>query len=122
MEFPTGEVRQAWKNSWTGESEVLVSETGLLRRTISAKRIVELEYDTADLEVRSRTFFNQGTKEQPRKGALLQETRTLEVWHRDLSRPGIDAHRPILSKLKFDYVTGQSAKEAYGLFSCPSSA
>ncbi|MGA2864839.1 MAG: hypothetical protein ABSF95_10165 [Verrucomicrobiota bacterium] len=119
IEFPLGEVRQAWTNPLTGEPETVLYENGLWRQTITGRRIVELDYDQANVERGSRTYCNRGDQQAPLRGALLEETRTLEYWLRDLSQPGLDPYQPTIAKLRVNYVTGQLARETYGLFPQP---
>ncbi|MGO9203690.1 MAG: hypothetical protein ACLQM8_24485 [Limisphaerales bacterium] len=119
VEFPLGEVRRDWTNSLTGEREIVSYENGLWRKTVTARRIVEPTYDERNVEARSRTWFNRGGLDAPVRGALIEETRTLECWQRDLSQPGLDPYRPILAKLRVNYVTGEFSREIYGLFALP---
>ncbi len=119
VEFPVGEVWQDWTNSLTGEREVRIYESGLWRKTVTGRRIVELSYDERNVEARSRAYFNRGSLEAPVCGALLEETRTLESWQRDLTQPGVDPYRPIIAKLRVNYVTGEFRRETYGLFALP---
>ncbi len=119
MEFPLGEVPQDRTNSLTGEREIVFYENGLWRKTVTARRIVELSYDERNVEARSRAYFNRGSLEAPVCGALIEETRTLECWQRDLSRPGLDPYRPSIAKLRVNYVTGEFRRETYGLFALP---
>ncbi|MBI2947568.1 MAG: hypothetical protein HYY23_07970 [Verrucomicrobia bacterium] len=119
VEFPGGSSRQQFKNPLTGEIETQSYESGLLKRVTTAKRIVEVEYNARNEETRSRTFFNQGSRERPVQGPLLSETRTLEISHADLGKADLDPHRSTISKLKFDHVTGRATRETYGLFALP---
>jgi hypothetical protein len=119
VEFPLGEVRQQRTNPLSGEKETVGYENGLWRWTIADRRIVEVDYDAAGIELRSRTFANRGTQQTPLRGALLEETRTLEHWVRDLSQPALDPYQPAIVKLHVNYVTGQFARETFGLFSLP---
>jgi len=119
VEFPLGEVKRQWTNPLSGELEVVVYERGLWRRLATDRRIVEMEYDQASAETRSRTYVNRGTRQDPRKGELLEETRTLEVWSRDTSQPNLDPYLPAIAKLRLNYVTGQISRETYGLFPLP---
>src|SRR3989442_11352577 len=50
---------------------------------------------------------------------MLEESRTLNYWHRDLSQPDLDPYQPIIAKVRINYVTGQLAHETYGLFVLP---
>jgi hypothetical protein len=119
VEFPLGEVQRDWTNSLTGEREILFYENGLWRKTVTGRRIVELSYDERNVEARSRASFNRGSLEAPVCGALLEETRTVECWERDLSQPGLDPYGPIIAKLRVNYVTGEFRRETYGLFALP---
>jgi hypothetical protein len=119
VEFPLGEARRDWTNSLTGEREIVFYENGLWRKSVTARRIVELRYDERNVEARSQTYFNRGSLEAPVRGPLLEETRTLECWQRDLTQPGLDPYRPIIAKLRVNYVTGEFRRETYGLFALP---
>ena len=119
VEFPLGEVRRDWTNSLTGEREILFYEDGLWRKTVTGRRIVEVSYDERQVEAGSRVYFNRGSLKAPVCGALLEATRTLECWERDLSQPGLDPYRPIIAKLRVNYVTGEFRRETYGLFTLP---
>jgi hypothetical protein len=119
IEFPIGEVWREWTNPLSGERESLVFIDGQWRKTITDRRIVLLEYDDANIEIRTRVHRNRGNRSDPVAGELLEETRTTEVWHRDLSRPDPDPYLPTISKVRFHYVTGLITRETYGLFSLP---
>ena len=119
IEFPPGEVRRTWTNPVSGERETLIYEQGLWRRAITDRYLVELDYERADIETRSRTFSNRGTRDAPVPGELLEETRTLEVWFRDLSQLDLDPYQPVVSKLRVNYMTGQEVRDTYGLFPLP---
>ncbi|MBM3836676.1 MAG: hypothetical protein FJ398_01730 [Verrucomicrobia bacterium] len=119
MEFPGGAVRQQSRNPLTGETETQHYEHGLLKRVVTEKRIVEIDYSERAEETRSRTHFNLGSRERPIPGPLLSETRTLEIWHPDPGKANADPHQPAISKLKFDHVTGLASRETYGLFALP---
>ena len=66
IEFPSGEVRREWTNPLSGERETLVYDAGLWRRTITDRRILELDYNDAGYEAGSRTCVNRGTRQNPR--------------------------------------------------------
>ena len=120
IEFPPGKkFARAGTNALSGEREILNFENGHLTSSVTEQRITEIDYGNDGRELASRSFFNTGTREQPAKGALLEETRTLGTWLRDLSQPGIDPYQPLLAKLKINHVTGQMARETYGLFPLP---
>ena len=119
VEFPLGELKRDWTNPLSGERETLVFERGQWRKTITGSRILELDYDAARIEIGSRTYANLGNRQAPVPGPLLEETRTVEFWFRNLGRPGVDPYQPSVSKLRFNYVTGQTARETYGLFPFP---
>ncbi len=119
VEFPVNEEFQRTStNTLTGEKETHVFRNGRLCRSIGPRRIIELDYEQ-DAEAASRTFLNQGTLAAPVKGALLEETKTLEVWHRDLRDGPIDPYQPSLSKVHANYVTGAVTREEFGLFAQP---
>ena len=119
IEFPLGQVTREWPNPLSGEREVLVFESGLWKKAITDQRITELDYDDDEVETRSRTYLNRGTRAAPVKGDLLAETRTLETWFRDLGKPELDPDLPIISKLHINHVTGHVSRETYGLFPLP---
>jgi len=119
IEFPLGPVTNEWTNPLTGERETVLYEGGLWRQTITGRRIVDVEYDANQLETSSRIYLNRGTREEPIRGPLLEETRTLDYWHRDLSQPDLNPYQPTIAKLRVNYVTGQSTRETYGLFTLP---
>src|SRR6185369_17202388 len=119
VEFPLGELRREWTNPLSGERETVCFAQGQWRQTITDRRILELDYDAENIEVRSRTYVNRGSRQAVLKGDLIVETRTLNVWFRDLGRPGLDPYEPVVSKLRINYVTGQLARETYGLFPLP---
>jgi hypothetical protein len=119
LEFPVKEVKREWTNPLTGERETLVFARGQWQTTITDSRIVELDYDASNVEIRSRTYANRGSREAPVPGELIEETRTLELWFRDLRRSDLDPYQPAISKLLINYVTGQLARETYGLFPLP---
>src|SRR5262249_25113945 len=115
IEFPLGEVNNESTNPLTGESETVVYTNGLWRETITDRRIVEPQYDAAQVEFSSRIYANLGNRKAPRRGVLLEETRTLDHWLRDLSQPDLDPYESAISKLRINYVTGQLTRETYGL-------
>ena len=119
IEFPPGAMRQEQTNPFSGERETVCYENGLWRKTITGRRIVEVDYDAANLEQRSRTYANSGTIKVPLRGALIEETRTLEHWVRDLGQPDLDPNQPTIAKLRVNYVTGELGRETFGLFSLP---
>ncbi|MEO8428021.1 MAG: hypothetical protein ABI651_13000, partial [Verrucomicrobiota bacterium] len=119
IEFPLGEVKREWTNPSSGECEILTFTNGQWRAAVTDRRLVEFDYAAANIEGASRTFANLGTYEAPVRGELIEETRTLDFWSRDLGQHNLDPYQPILSKLRMNYVTGQLARETYGLFSFP---
>jgi hypothetical protein len=119
LEFPLGEVRHEWTNPLSGEREALLFARGQWRQTLTKSRIVEMDYDAAGVEIRSRTFANSGSLPAPVRGELIEETRTVDVWFRSLDQPDLDPYQPAISKLRANYVTGQLARETYGLFPLP---
>jgi hypothetical protein len=119
IEFPAGEVRREWTNPLSGEREILVFADGQWRETITDRCIVLLEYDEAKIETRTRVHRNLGNRFASVVGELLEETRTTEVWHRDLSRPDPDPYLPAICKMRFHHVTGAITREIYGLFPLP---
>ena len=119
VEFPPGRMQREWTNPMSGERELLIYERGLWRQMATDRLVVELEYDDNNIETRTRTFWNRGTREKPVPGELIEETRVLETWFRDLSRPGLDPDLPLVSKLRLNHITGAAARETYGLFPQP---
>lgn len=119
IEFPLGRVERLWTNPLSGERELLVFEDGLWKQAITDRRLVEIEYDAGRIERASRTYFNRGALSAPAPGELLEETRTLETWSRDLSAAELDPYLPLLSKLRINHVTGQVTRETFGLFPLP---
>src|SRR5262249_25875004 len=77
VEFPLGETRQELTNPLTGELESLVYFNGLWLKTITDSRVLELEYDSAQVETGSRTYANLGDRLHPATGVLLEQTKTL---------------------------------------------
>ncbi|MGK0185669.1 MAG: hypothetical protein ACI9R3_001447 [Verrucomicrobiales bacterium] len=112
------ELQRSTTNQLTGESEIHVYLRGYLLRTISSRRITGLGYDSAGTEQSSRTFLNVGTLEKPVKGRQIEETRTLELWAREMDGM-IDPYDPLIAKLRVNFVTGESQREVYGLFPLP---
>jgi hypothetical protein len=92
---------------------------GQWRNAVTDRRLVEFDYDAANIEIASRTFANLGSYEAPVRGEIIEETRTLEFWFRDLGQLNLDPYLPIISKLRMNYITGQLARETYGLFPFP---
>jgi hypothetical protein len=119
IEFPLGQVRQDLTNSLSGEIETEVYNDGLWRETVTNRRIVEPDYDDQEIEVGSCTYENRGNRLAPIRGVLLEETKTLSVWHRDMHQPALDPHQPTIAKLHINYVTGQLSSESFGLFRLP---
>ena len=97
---PTSVPAAPTTNPLSGEREVLVFEQGLWRQTVTERRIVEIDYDDAHVETQSRGYENRASRARPVKGVLLEETRTLESWFRDLSQPDLDPYLPLISKLQ----------------------
>jgi len=118
-EFPLGELRREWTNPLSGERETLVFAHGQWRQTITDRRVLELDYDRENIELGSRTYANRGDRQAPAKGDLIEETRTINFWFRDLGKPGLDPYEPVIAKLRINYVTGQLSRETYGLFPMP---
>jgi hypothetical protein len=119
VEFPSGEVRREWTNPLSGERETLVFVRGQWREAFTDRWILELDYDAANVETGSRTYANRGSQHAPVRGGLIEETRTLDFWFRDLNRPGLDPYQPTISKLRINYGTGELLRETYGLFPLP---
>src|SRR5262249_18801175 len=119
IEFPLGQTRQEGKNPITGERETVVYENGVWRQTITDRRILEIEYNPAQTEIASRTFANSGNRQAPVRGVLLEETKTVDYWVRDLTQPELDPYQPMIAKLHINYVTGALTRETYGLFVLP---
>jgi hypothetical protein len=119
VELPLGETRREWTNTISGERETLVFAQGLWRQTITDRRVLELDYDAEKIEISSRTYANRGDRQTAFKGDLIEETRTLNVWLRDLGKPDLDPDEPVIAKLRINYVTGRLARETYGLFPLP---
>jgi hypothetical protein len=55
---------------------------------------LELEYDAAQIEIGSRTYANLGNRDTPVRGVLLEETKTVDCWLRDLTQPELDPTNP----------------------------
>jgi len=119
IEFPPDRFERDWLNPLSGATERRTYEDRLWRRTVTDRWIMALEYDQWDVEKGSKTYTNQGTREQPVQGMLIEETRTLEWWARDGNLPGLDPYLPFISKLKINYLTGVISREIYGLFPLP---
>ncbi len=120
IEFPLDrKFARGRTNPLSGEHEVLEFENGHLTRMITGRRVTEIDYGKDAHEQASHTYFNTGTREKPIKGMLLEETRALETWFRNLNQPSVDPHQPVLAKLKVNHVTGQISRETYGLFPLP---
>jgi len=120
IEFPVGKkTRRVRTNPLSGERELTEFEQGRLVALSTDNRLVEVDYAKDGQEQASRTYANTGSREAPIKGALLDETRTLETWSRDLSQPGLDPYQPLITKMKVDHVTGAMSRETYGLFPLP---
>jgi len=69
----------------------------------------------------TKIFLNAGTCDHPRR-CLGGETRTQEVWHRDLNQPGLDPAQALLRRLHVNHVTGQVTSETLGCLRNPSSS
>jgi hypothetical protein len=119
IEFPLGEMSREWTNPLSGERETLLFAQGQWRKSVTDRRILEFDYDAENTEIGSRTYANWGNRQTALKGELIEETRTLELWHTDLGQPGVDPYEPVVSKLRINYVTGTLAREIYGLFPLP---
>ncbi len=119
IEFAPGRVERGRTQPLTGEREVVCFEKGLWRRSVTDRRILEIEYDSHDVEVASRTFVNRGDRRNPQLGELIEETRTTQAWRRDFNAPQVDPYAPVLSKLRINHVTGEIAHDTYGLFPLP---
>jgi hypothetical protein len=92
---------------------------GLVRTIVTDRRIVEFAYNEAQVETGTYTYFNTGDRMKPSRGTLLEETRTIERWRRDLYLREADPHEPIAAKLRVNYITGEFTRETYGLFPVP---
>lgn len=120
MEFPlAGKLVRDRVDPLSGAREIRIYEGGRWKRSITNRRIVEITTDDDLVESSSQVFVNEGTIEDPKAGALLEETRTTEVWFRDWSRDDSDPNLPVISKIRVNYVTGSSIKEVYGLYPRP---
>jgi hypothetical protein len=120
LTFPPGKTMERERvNPLTGEREVLVLQDGLVVKVITDTRITELDYGSDRDEKATRTYANSGSRQAPVKGTLLEETRTLETWHRDFSQGALDAAEPIANKSKINHVTGESTREICGLYPQP---
>ena len=119
VEFPLGEIRREWTNPLSGERETLLFARGQWQGAITDRRILELDYDAENSEISSRSYANRGSRQAAVKGDLIEETRTMNLWFRNLGLPDLDPYEPIVSKLRINYATGQLARETYGLFPLP---
>jgi hypothetical protein len=119
VEFPLGETKQEQINPVTGERETVVYKDGLWHKTITDRRILEIEYSAGQIEIGSRTFANHGNRQAPVRGVLLEETKTVDSWVRDLTQRELDPYQPTIAKLHINYVTGALTRETYGLFVLP---
>lgn len=120
LEFPAGQTLQRERtNPFTGERETLIYREGRWTGSRTAARILELAYDGEGVEIGSKLFVNAGSYDEPVQGALLEETHTLEVWHRDLNKPRLDPSLPMAAKLRVNHITGKISRDIYGLFPLP---
>lgn len=118
--FPQGrEVERPYTNPTTGQAERRIYRDGRLLKVVAADRIVQIDYDKAHRESASRTYANRGDLDTPESGALLDETQTIETWPRNGDPHDWDPYAPVITKLRFDHVTGAVRKETYGLFPDP---
>ena len=119
IEFPPEkETRRESTNRLSGEREVMTFKNGKLIKVVTEHRIKEIEWDESGVERASRIFGNSGTRLQPEE-QLLEETRTLETWLRDLSKHPPDPRLPVVVKLRINHLTGEIARETFGLYPSP---
>lgn len=119
IEFPVGRpLERTVTNAITGDVEVHTFEDGHLVRTITARSVVELNYNDAGTETGTKVFVNDGTISEPKKGVLLELSRTVDVWQRSRNAHP-DAYEPRLRKLRANYITGALNSETYGAFTLP---
>jgi hypothetical protein len=141
LEFPPGKLLYRERvNPLSGAQETLHFQGGLWRGTTTDRRIVEVDYDADNLERATRQYHNAATRQNPVKGPLLEETQTLAVWHREISDESMsqrasegqlanslpptsliepDPYLPVLSRVRFNHVTGEVVCETLGLFPQP---
>ena len=123
IDFPTGKrYLRDRVNPLTGVEETLVYQKGRWRGTFDDRRILEIDINTDLLETGSRIYVNKGTRENPDKGENakpIEETKTLEVWHRDWAAEDADPTQPVIAKLRVNYVTGEATRETFAMFPRP---
>ena len=120
IEFPLADLTKHERiHPISGQREIRVFEQGRLRRIVTSDRIVEINRGRHGAEERTRVYHNAGVLNDPTQGTLLEETHSLDVWFRDLNSPRMDPREPVLSRLRINYITGQIARETFGLFSGP---
>jgi len=116
LEFPVGStVSRVVTNDLTGQVEIHIYAGGRLVQKVTARTILEADYDDRDTEVATRTYWNRGTIMAPAKGDMLEETRTVEVWTRKLTAAS-DPYQPLLAKIRANHITGLVSRETFGLF------
>jgi hypothetical protein len=119
-EFPVdGVFEPDWTDPLSGRRERHRFKEGRLIARISDDWLTELDYDAAGIESGHRVHRNLGTIEQPVRGELAAETRTLEIWFRNLTSPNLDPHAPRLRRLRVDHITGRVSRDTFGLFPLP---
>ena len=119
IDFPTGRYVRERANPLSGVEERLVYQDGLWIRSIDDRRILELEYDGDQVEASSRLYANAGSRIRPVLGKLIEETKTVEFWHRDPGAAAPDPGRAVLAKYRVNYVTGRTTRELFGMYPRP---
>ncbi|MBI3416899.1 MAG: hypothetical protein HY043_16535, partial [Verrucomicrobia bacterium] len=120
VEFPIDrELQTEQINPLSGEPEISRYQNGRRTGLVTDRRVVELAYDDANIEARGAVFLNRGTRQQPIKGPLLEETRTVEAWFRETHLLAIDPSEARIARLRVNHVTGQTTRETFGLFPQP---
>jgi hypothetical protein len=111
IEFPPGaSTARERTNAQTGELEKLIFENGKVKSVSTPRRHTEIIYDDG-IERGSRTYATTPERE------LIEESRTLQVWHSEQSRT--NPYAPRIAKLRINYGTGEVKRETYGAFPQP---
>jgi hypothetical protein len=120
IEFPpAGASVRLLTNQLTGEFQKIGFERGSLKEVLSATRVLELDRNERNEETASRLFVNLGGIDDPKRGPLIEETRTLEIWPPPRHETSLDPYQPRIRKLRFNHITGEVRGETYGLFELP---
>jgi len=119
VEFPTATEVTTRRTRPGRDPERLLYRNGRLVEVITPRRITDFEYTAFRQESTTVTYVNDGTLEDPRRGAVVEQTQALDHFLKSPASPVMDVHEARATKVHYHHVLGTTSLETYGAFEHP---